>query len=294
MSRVHVLESRAGTLMNSRASTFLIVGSLTLATLALGACGWLQPRVEPGQVQFQDDFSRPGSGWDRTREQSYWADYLNGAYQIQIETPNTEVWALPRLDLEDAQISVETVKVAGPDDNVFTFKELAAKLGSTGGPITGRGVSNHNEPGGAFAAHLVDVEVDPETGKVDILRFTAVQDVGTAIHPSYVEGQIQGGVVQGIGWALNEEYVYSDDGVMQNPGFLDYRMPTCYDVPMIDTVLVEVPNPGHPYGVRGVGEANIIPPTAAIGNAIHNAMGIRLEEMPMNPPTIVKALQKKG
>ena len=99
---------------------------------------------------------------------------------------------------------------------------------------------------GAFAAHLVDVEVDPDTGKVPVLRYTAVQDVGTAIHPSYVEGQMQGGVVQGIGWALNEEYYYDDNGRMANSSFLDYRMPTALDVPMIDTIIVEVPAPTHP------------------------------------------------
>ena len=100
--------------------------------------------------------------------------------------------------------------------------------------------------GNAFAVHIVDVEVDPDTGKVDILRYTALQDVGKAVHPSYVEGQLQGGVAQGIGWALNEEYVYSDSGEMANSSFLDYRMPTSLDLPMIDTVIVEVANPGIP------------------------------------------------
>lgn len=96
-------------------------------------------------------------------------------------------------------------------------------------------------PGGAFATHVVDVEVDPETGKVNVLRYTAVQDCGRAIHPSYVEGQIQGGVVQGIGWGLNEEYVYNERGELTNASFLDYRMPTCLDLPMIDAVIVECP-----------------------------------------------------
>ena len=95
-----------------------------------------------------------------------------------------------------------------------------------------------------------------------------IQDAGRAIHPSYVEGQIQGGVAQGIGWALNEEYIYDDDGKLQNAGFLDYRMPVASDLPMIDTVIVEVPNPRHPYGVRGVGETPIVPPMAAIANAM--------------------------
>ncbi len=134
------------------------------------------------------------------------------------------------------------------------------------------------------------MEVDPDTGKVDVLRYTALQDVGKAIHPSYVEGQLQGGVAQGIGWALNEEYVYNASGEMDNSSFLDYRMPTSLDLPMIDTVIVEVPNPGHPYGVRGVGETPIVPPMAAIANAVAAATGLRMGSLPMSPPKVLKAL----
>ena len=137
---------------------------------------------------------------------------------------------------------------------------------------------------------MVDVEVDPETGKVEILRYTAVQDAGKAIHPSYVEGQLHGGVAQGIGWALNEEYVYDDEGHLLNSSLLDYRMPTALDLPLIDTVLVEVPNPGHPYGVRGVGEVPIVPPAAAVANAIYRATGVRLQSLPMAPGKILDAL----
>jgi CO/xanthine dehydrogenase Mo-binding subunit len=172
----------------------------------------------------------------------------------------------------------------------FTFQELAGQLHATGGTIVGRASVDPPGVGGAFATHLVDVEVDPETGKVTILRYTAVQDVGKAIHPSYVEGQIQGGVVQGIGWALNEEYVYNDKGVMTNASFLDYRMPTSLDLPMIDPVIVEVPNPGHPYGVRGVGEVPIVPPPAAIANAIYRAVGVRMRQLPMSPGRVAAAL----
>jgi CO/xanthine dehydrogenase Mo-binding subunit len=144
--------------------------------------------------------------------------------------------------------------------------------------------------GPAFATHIVDVEVDPETGKVQILRYTAVQDVGTAIHPSYVEGQMQGGVAQGMGWALNEEYVYDEQGRLLNASLLDYRVPTCLDLPMIETVLVEVPNPGHPYGVRGVGEVPIVPPPAAIANAIYRAIGVRMNTLPMSPARVLEAM----
>ena len=120
-----------------------------------------------------------------------------------------------------------------------------------------------------------------------ILRYTVAQDAGTAIHPSYVEGQMQGGAVQGIGWALNEEYVYGQDGAMQNNGFLDYRMPTSFDLPMIETIIVEVPNPDHPSGVRGVGAVAICPPPAAINAATNTALGIRMHELPMSPPRVL-------
>jgi CO/xanthine dehydrogenase Mo-binding subunit len=175
----------------------------------------------------------------------------------------------------------------------MTFKELAAKLQTTGGFIVGRATVDPTGVGGGFATHLVDVEVDPETGKTTILRYTAVQDVGRAVHPSYVEGQMQGGAVQGIGWALNEEYFYNAKGEMTNASFLDYRMPTSLDLPMIDTILVEVPNPGHPYGVHGVGEVPIVPPPAAIANAIYRATGVRMRQLPMSPGRVTKEIMRK-
>ncbi len=144
--------------------------------------------------------------------------------------------------------------------------------------------------GRAFAVTLVDVEVDPDTGKVKLLRSTIAQDAGKAIHPSYVEGQMQGGTAQGLGWALNEEYVYDSNGILRNTGLLDYRMPTCLDLPMIETIVVEVANPAHPLGIRGVGEVSIVPPPAALANAIYRAIGIRMTDLPMSPPRILKAL----
>ena len=175
-----------------------------------------------------------------------------------------------------------------------SFKEIAAALPDTGGPVFGGANVAPTTSGSAFATHIVDVEVDPDTGKLTILRYTAIQDAGKAVHPDYVEGQMQGGVVQGIGWALNEEYYMGDDGQMLNSSFLDYRMPTSLDLPMIDTVIVEVENPGHPYGVRGVGEVSIVPPLAAIANAIHDATGVRMNTLPMNPQAVLKALDGKN
>jgi len=197
-------------------------------------------------------------------------------------------------EVDAAKLRYEDGAVVDGSGRRLTFKELAEKLHSTGGPLIGRGTSGEATQSGAFGTHCVDVEVDPDTGKVQILRYTAAQDVGTAIHPSYVEGQIQGGAVQGIGWALNEEYWYDDQGSMRNATYLDYRIPTCYDVPMIDTIVVEVPDPGHPYGVRGVGEVPICPPPAAIANAIYQAVGVRMHQLPMSPPRVLAEILAKS
>ena len=174
--------------------------------------------------------------------------------------------------------------------NSATVGEAAELLASEGVFPIGKSTVTPTREGGAFAVHIADVEVDTETGKVEILRFTAVQDAGIAIYPPYVEGQMQGGVVQGVGWALNEEYVYDDDGRLRNASLLDYRMPTTLDVPNIETIIVEVPNPGHPYGVRGVGEVPIVPPPAAVANAIFDATGVRMRDLPMSPPRMQAAL----
>jgi CO/xanthine dehydrogenase Mo-binding subunit len=186
---------------------------------------------------------------------------------------------------------------AGSNAGAFEPLDLAAlalKAARTGGPLTAEVSINAQGAGAGFGAHIADVSVDKETGHVKIERYTAVQDVGKAIHPSYVEGQIQGGAAQGIGWALSEEYIYNNKGLMENPGFLDYRCPVASDVPMIEAVLVEVPNPRHPFGARGVGEVPIVPPMAAIANAIRGAIGIRMSDLPMSPPKVRAALDSAG
>ncbi|TKZ17138.1 xanthine dehydrogenase family protein molybdopterin-binding subunit [Shimia litoralis] len=188
-------------------------------------------------------------------------------------------------------------KPSGPNAGEFpplSIGEIAAEMGSTGGPISGHFEATPNGHGGSFGTHIVDVEVDKETGHTSVVRYTVVQDAGKAIHPAYVEGQFQGGAAQGIGWALNEEYIYGSDGRLQNTVFLDYRIPVASDLPMIDTVIVEVPNPGHPYGVRGVGETGITPPLPALANAVAAATGVRLRGLPLSPPKILAALQSKS
>ncbi len=171
---------------------------------------------------------------------------------------------------------------------------ITRKAKRTGGPLTATGSLEARGAGPGFAVHLCDVEVDPETGVVRVVRYTASQDAGTAIHPSYVEGQIQGGVAQGVGWALNEEYIYDSSGTMENPGFLDYRVPVASDLPMIDAIIVEVPNPAHPYGVRGVGETGIVPPLATVANAVYGATGCRIRDLPLSPPTVLAAINARA
>ncbi len=189
---------------------------------------------------------------------------------------------------EDGCAKVRDMSVG--DFDPLTLAAISAKRAVTGGPIVAEAAVNAGGQAPGFSTQFYDVEVDPETGAVKILRAVAAQDVGRAIHHDYCEGQIQGGVVQGIGWALNEEYIYDKNGRLSNPGFLDYRIPVASDVPMIEAVMVEVPNPNHPFGVKGVGEANIIPPMAAIANAINNAIGRRLTELPMSPPRVLAAI----
>ncbi len=232
------------------------------------------------------------TGGSRTTFATGWAVY-QAALDIreQLEDRVAAIW---EVDAIDVTYDPRDAALHGPDGQTMTFKEAARRLPGTGGMIQGKAdivSTNVGKVGECFGAHIANVHVDRETGKVTVLRYTAVQDVGKAIHPAYVEGQIQGGAVQGIGMALNEEYVYDKDGHMLNSSFLDYRMPVTNDLPMIETVLVEVPNPGHPYGVRGVGEVPIVPPLAAIANAIYDAVGIRIRSLPASPRMILDALE---
>ena len=203
------------------------------------------------------------------------------------------------MEIEIDQVSWIDGKAVAPDGldhKPLSLAELAQESAFTGGPITATAAHNARGAGPSFAVNIIDVEVDKETGRVEVKRVTALQDAGKAIHPSYVEGQMQGGAVQGIGWALNEEYVYNKKGVMENPGFLDYRIPLASDLPMIDTVIIEVANPSHPFGVRGVGEVPICPPMAAVTSAVNNALGcgadFQLTELPLSPMKVLSAVEK--
>ena len=268
-----------------------IGGSRASAAMQLAeALGITMDEVKPHIVDTDSVGFTFVTGGSRTTFANGWAAYECAMdLRRQMEERAATIWDCDR----EAVAYGDDGVIRGPQDadgnaQEFTFQALAAELPKTGGGIVGRADVSKTTSGPTFATHIVDVEVDPDTGKVEILRYTAIQDVGTAIHPAYVEGQMQGGAAQGIGMALNEEYVWDEQGRMLNSSLLDYRIPTALDLPMLDTIIVEEPNPGHPYGVRGVGEVPIIPPAPALHAAIYNAIGERMRKLPMSPRAILE------
>ena len=228
------------------------------------------------------------TGGSRTTYATGYAAYEASVELVEkLKVRASMVWGI---DADEVDFSDGVFSSKSDPELRLGFKELAQRLEGTGGPVTSTASVDLAEAGNSFAVHICDLEVDPQTGKTDVIRYTALQDVGKAVHPSYVEGQLQGGVVQGIGWTLNEEYFMTEDGVMTNSSFLDYRMPTSLDLPMIDTILVEVANPLHPFGVRGVAEVPLAPPLGAVSNAVADATGQRYTDAPINPGKIVAGL----
>ena len=291
-SAVNLAVNADGTVNLTEGSTDIGGTRASIAMQAAEVLGIAAEDIRPTVVDTDSIGYTAVTGGSRTTFATGWAAYeaAQSVKQQLIERAAT-IW---EVDADSVEMTDGAISSKSDPELSMTFKELAGQLGRTGGGITGTASVNPTGVGGSFAGNIVDLEVDPETGKTEVVRFTAFQDVGKAIHPSYVEGQMQGGSVQGIGWALNEEYYMNDDGGMDNSTLLDYRMPTSLDLPMIDTVIVEVANPGHPFGVRGVGEANIIPPTPAVANALRAAIGTRLFETPMNPVAITAALGNGG
>ncbi len=287
-------KSSASASVNSDGSVNLVEGSVDIggsrASISMQLAETLQIPVESIRPQVADTDTvgyTEGTYGSRTTFATGWAVYELGRRLIGLLCERAaQLW-----DVEPGQVTYEG-GVFSCGGQRLSFAELAGKMDETGGAVVASVSVQPETWGPAFAAHIVDVEVDPETGKVDILRYTAVQDVGKAVHPAYVEGQIQGGVAQGVGWGLSEGYYYDAQGRLANASLLDYRMPTSLDLPAIETVIVEVPNPGHPYGVRGVGEVPIVPPPAAIANAIYRAVGVRLTTLPMSPARVLEALGK--
>ena len=282
-----------GTATLTEGSTDIGGTRASIAMQAAEVLGIPAESVRPSVVDTDSVGYTAVTGGSRTAYATGWAAHDAAKVIVgQMIERAAQIWDV---DADSIEADGGVFKHKSDPELQMSFVELAGQLNETGGPVTGSAALNTGGMGvggGSFAGNIVDVEVDPDTGKVTVLRFTAVQDAGKAIHPSYVEGQMQGGSVQGIGWALNEEYFMNDDGAMTNSSLLDYRMPTSLDLPMIDTVIVEVPSPSQPFGVRGVGEANIVPPTPAIANAIHDAIGSRMEKLPMNPVAVMEAVWK--
>ena len=286
-SACNIAVNKDGSVNLTEGSTDIGGSRTSIAMHAAEVLGIPVEDVRPSVVDTDTIGFTAVTGGSRTTFATGWAAY-EAAQDVKQQCIDRAaiIWDVDanNLQMEDGVISSQS-----DSELKMTFKELAEQLSDTGGGISGSASVNPSGVGGSFAGNIADVSVDPDTGKTTVERFTCVQDVGKAIHPSYVEGQMQGGSVQGIGWALNEEYFMNAEGTMTNSSLLDYRMPTSLDLPMIDTVIVEVANPGHPFGVRGVGEANIVPPTPAIANAIYDATGKRMTSLPMSPGAIQSA-----
>ena len=287
-------ESAAYATVNGDGTVSLVIGSVDIggqrAAQAMQLAEALGLRYEDVRPQVTDTDSigfTANTGGSRTTFATGWAVYEAGQdIRRQLIARAAKIWSVEPAEVTYGDDGV----LRGPEDKSFTFAQIAAKLAGTGGMVQGHAAVKPGGVGASLATHICDISVDMETGKVTVLRYTAVQDVGQAVHPSYVEGQIQGGVAQGLGMALNEEYIYDEEGHLRNGSFLDYRMPVANDLPMIECVLVEVPNPGHPFGVRGVGEVPIVPPQAAIRNALKDAIGVNFYRTPVSPRVILDEL----
>ncbi len=285
-SSVNITVNPDGTVNLIEGSVDIGGSRASIAQQAAESLGLAYEDIKPQVVDTDSIGFTMVTGGSRTTFATGWAAILAAEdVKMQMVERAASIWEVPT-DQVEYHAGVIRHK---SEELSFTFKDLARQLYATGGGITGTASLDPTGEGNSFGVHIVDVAVDPDTGKTEILRYTAIQDAGKAVHPSYVEGQIQGGAVQGIGWALNEEYYFADNGQMMNSSFLDYRMPTSLDLPMIDTVIVEVANPGHPYGVRGVGEVPIVPPLAAVANAVQQATGKRITGLPITPGSLLQA-----
>jgi len=195
----------------------------------------------------------------------------------------------------DLEVVDGVVRAVGAPDRSITVEEIASKALRFGGryePIEGHGGSAQVRGAPSVSAHLAHVRVDRDTGEVELLRMAIAQDVGRALNPALVEGQMRGGTTQGIGWALFEELTHDESGQLETGSFLDYAIPVADRVPEIDTLIVEVPAPDGPFGAKGIGEAPVVPAAAAIANAVAAAAGVRLRELPMTAPRVWAALQR--
>ncbi len=223
---------------------------------------------------------------------------MGGAILKAVEDVKRQLFA-EAVDALDAtpdhmELGEGVVQVTDDPARSVPVTTLLAKAMAARGPIVGYGSTGNFNRLPSFACHAAEVEVDQDTGQVTILRYVAVQDCGIAINPVVADGQVQGGVVQGIGMALSESLRYGDDGRPVSAGFLDYKMPSALDVPDIETVLVEKPAVDGPFGAKGIGEPPCVPPPATLANAIYNAVGVRITSLPITPEKIRAALREKA
>jgi len=196
--------------------------------------------------------------------------------------------------VDDLELVNGEVRVKGVPGKVKTLKEiyrLSAGFGAKHEPVVGKGESAISERSPGTGVHIARVRVDPETGRVTPVRYVIVQDVGRAINPALVEAQIQGGGAQGVGWALYEQIVHDDAGTPVTASLMDYTIPKARQVPELDVAIVEVPSTIGPYGAKPVGEPPVIPGGACIANAVRNAVGVRVTELPLTSERVMQAIQ---
>ncbi len=264
----------------------------TFALLAAEAFG-----VEPDRVRFvySDTDSAPYGGGVGGSKTTY---TLGNAVISAAQDARRQTFAIAaeefEVSAEDLEIVDGRVQVRGFPDRSISLGEIAGKSMTFGGkyePIHGNGRQAITDRAPSFCAQIAEVEVDEETGDVNLLNLAVVQEVGRAINPLAVEGQMQGGAVQGVGWALYEEMRYDEDGQLLSGSWMDYAMPDSVQASPIQTQIVEVPSTSGPYGARGVGEPPVIPTVAAIANAVAHATGVRLTRTPMTPPRVLEALK---
>jgi CO/xanthine dehydrogenase Mo-binding subunit len=276
----------------------VVVGSVDMSgsdtSFALIAANELSLSAEAVNVIHDDTDSMPYSGLSAGSKTTY---TVGAAVLSAAREARTQIFTIAAEMLEaaidDLELREGKVMVKGVPEKHVTLQQIAASsmnFGAPYEPVLGRGRSANRFASPTFTAHLAKVAVDPETGQVRVLDYVAVQDVGRAINPAEVEGQIHGGVVQGIGWALFEEMAYDENGQLLTSTLMDYALPQSRDIPTITPLLVEIPSPLGPFGAKGVGEPPVIPVAAAIANAIRDAVGVRMTELPMTPERVFAAL----
>ncbi|HEY6407799.1 MAG TPA: molybdopterin cofactor-binding domain-containing protein, partial [Ktedonobacteraceae bacterium] len=278
----------------------VVVGSVDLSgsdtSLVLIAAEELSLPTEAVNVTHDSTDSMPYSGLSAGSKTIY---TVGSAVLAAARDARTQVFTIAaemlEASAEDMEMRDGKVMVKGVPEKSITLQQIAAnsmRFSAPYEPVFGRGRSANRVSSPMFAAHLAKVAVDPETGEVRVLDYVAAQDVGRAINPAEVEGQIHGGVVQGIGWALLEGMIYDEGGQLLTSTLMDYALPHSQDAPAITSLLVEVPSALGPFGAKGVGEPPVVPVAAAIANAIRDAIGVRMTQIPMTPERVFASLRE--